>query len=429
MSNQADVIILGAGIVGCSIAFSLAKRGIKTLNLDALPASGYGSTSHSSAVIRPIYSHVTSCAIAHESRFIWKNWKDFIGVEDDRGYANYTECGGMVLVKEGEIDQYQANLDAMQEVGVQYEIINEQEIKTLYPDILLDSFGPPKPLNDDDFATKTEGRITSAIMVGAAGYVSDPQLACHNLQVAAEHLGAKFLFNQEVVEIQQQNGIVTGVVTKKGDLFSAKTIVNAAGPHSSEVNKLAGIKLNIGTRAEKHEVVYQSAESSCFSNIEKFIVDFDAGVYFRPDGKDVLIGSADPECDIPDVVNPNDFNENFTEQWTLQSYRAAQRFPDVGISNTARGTVGLYDVSGDWIPIYDKSELSGFFLAIGTSGNQFKNAPMIGEIMAQIIEAEQDGKGHDETPAQLNLPNIGRDVSLDFYSRNREKQSTNSVMA
>ena len=63
-----DAIIIGAGVIGSSIAFSLARSGLKTLNVDALPAAGYGSTSHSSAIIRPFYSHVEAASLAHEAR-------------------------------------------------------------------------------------------------------------------------------------------------------------------------------------------------------------------------------------------------------------------------------------------------------------------------------------------------------------------------
>lgn len=441
MRNNADVIILGAGIVGCSIAFALSKRGYKTLNIDALPAAGYGSTSHSSAVIRPIYSHITSCAIAHESRSIWKEWENFIDADDERGYAKYSECGGLVLVKDDDFTPYQSSLDAMSAVGVQFDILNERQIRESYPGIALDAFGPPRRLQEEDFGEVKEGRITSAILVEAAGYVSDPQLASHNLQIAAQNRGAEFLFNQKVVKIEQSSDEVKAVCLQNGERLAASIVINATGPHSKGINQLAGIELKINTQSVKHEVAYLEAPSSHFSKTEKFIVDFDAGVYTRPDGKDILIGSADPECDVIDVVDPDDYDAGFTEQWTVQAYRTAQRFPDLGISNTARGTVGIYDVSEDWIPIYDRSELNGFYLAMGTSGNQFKNAPLIGEIMAQIIE--QDGYcsdhvgrlksgvdgGHDTNPATLYLAHIDRNVCLDFFSRNRQLQSTSTVLA
>ena len=73
---ETEVVVIGAGVVGCSIAFALAQAGISSHNVDALPAPGYGSTSHSSAIIRPFYSHPTACAVAHQSRCHWLRWGD-----------------------------------------------------------------------------------------------------------------------------------------------------------------------------------------------------------------------------------------------------------------------------------------------------------------------------------------------------------------
>jgi len=100
--------------------------------------------------------------------------------------------------------------------------------------------------------------------------------------------------------------------------------------------------------------------------------------------------------------------------------RLAQRYPGLGIPNQTKGVVELYDVSDDWIPIYDKSDLPGFYMAVGTSGNQFKNAPIAGEMMADLIEACEAGHDHDRDPVTFRLKHIGRDVGIGFYSRLRE---------
>ena len=101
----------------------------------------------------------------------------------------------------------------------------------------------------------------------------------------------------------------------------------------------------------------------------------------------------------------------------------------IAFGGQASGVVALYDVSDDWIPIYDKSDLPGFYLAIGTSGNQFKNAPMIGDLMSTIILGTEKGADHDAAPFTLELSNLNRTISLGHYSRLREKQSTANVLA
>jgi sarcosine oxidase subunit beta len=91
-----------------------------------------------------------------------------------------------------------------------------------------------------------------------------------------------------------------------------------------------------------------------------------------------------------------------------------------------KGLVELYDVSDDWIPIYDKSDLPGFYMAVGTSGNQFKNAPIVGELMTALIEECENGRDHDRDPVPFHLRHIDRTVSLGFYSRKRKPDQRSS---
>lgn len=424
--NSYDAVIIGAGVIGCSIALALSRAGMTTLNVDQLPAPGYGSTSHSSAIIRPFYSHFTSVAIAHESRCRWRNWADFLDHTDESGMAQYQETGGLILVRDGTEDNYDANIKALDEAGVDYQWLTSAEVTAMYPGICLDAFGPPRARESTGFGEPVEGRLSGGIYLPEAGYVSDPQLAAHNLASAATRLGARFTYNTSITDISQHHHAVTGVRLNAIEAVSTPIVINAAGPHSSKINDLARVSasLPIKTNAHRHEVAYLKAPPG-YQAQAGFIADLDAGVYQRPDGQDMLIGSADPACDEADIVDPDAPVRGFTEQWTTQVLRAAQRWPALGIENSARGTVGLYDVSDDWIPIYDKTDLSGYYLAIGTSGNQFKNAPLVGDIMREVITADD----HDRSPATLSLEHLQRTVVLDFYSRLREVQQTRSVLA
>jgi sarcosine oxidase subunit beta len=91
--------------------------------------------------------------------------------------------------------------------------------------------------------------------------------------------------------------------------------------------------------------------------------------------------------------------------------------------------VGVYDVATDWTPIYDKTAAPGFFVAIGTSGNQFKNGPVIGEFMNAIIDATAAGRDHDTDPATYTGPTTGHTVDLGFYSRLREPAANSGTVA
>ncbi len=96
------------------------------------------------------------------------------------------------------------------------------------------------------------------------------------------------------------------------------------------------------------------------------------------------------------------------------------RIPNLPIPNKPQGIVDLYDVSDDWYPIYDKSSLPGYYLAIGTSGNQYKNAPAVGSFMSELIQYCEDGNNHDKNPMQYKMKYIKHTLDIGFFSRNRE---------
>jgi len=433
MNQRYDVIVVGAGIIGCCIAFELSKRGLRTVNIDKLPASGYGSTSGSCAIIRTHYSTIDGCALAYEGVFIWRRWAAYIGVADERGLALYHNTGCMVLATES--NDYLAPMCArLDEIGIPWEPWDRAKIMEKLPYYDLRRFGPAKRLDDPSFGEPSEGVLNRAIFFPDAGYVSDPQLATHNVQRAAEAKGAEFRFNAEITQIRQAGGRVAGVALADGTQIDAPVVVNVAGPHSSRINDMAGVRdgMNIQTRALRQEVAHVPAPPGVDFERDGFILtDSDIGIYGRPEiGNHILIGSEDPECDPREWVDPDDYNKDFTDQWTVQVHRAAQRIPTLPIPSRMRGIVDLYDVSDDWIPIYDRSDLDGFYMAIGTSGNQFKNAPLAGMMMADLIQAVEAGHDHDADPLTFTLSQIGRDINLGFYSRRREinKDSSFSVL-
>ena len=124
--------------------------------------------------------------------------------------------------------------------------------------------------------------------------------------------------------------------------------------------------------------------------------------------------------DDPDGVSLNPTVSRFE----AQVWRLARRIPELGIPTRPLGIAGVYDVTPDWVPIYDRTSLPGFYVAIGTSGNQFKNAPLVGEIMREIISASENGHDHDTNPLTIKCAHTGLDLDLSAFSRNREEFST-----
>ena len=422
MSKNFDAIIIGAGIIGACTAYALSKKGWRTVNVDKLPAAGYGSTSGSCAIIRTHYSTLDGSAMAYEGFFYWDDWPGYIGVGDERGLAKFHKTGCMVMKTEAN-NYLGAICSHMDALGIPWEDWGPDEIVKRLPFYDLGRYGPPKLPDDPEFGVG-DGAMTGAVYFPCAGYISDPQLSTHNVQRAAEAAGARFLFNSEVAEILQDGGRTRGVRLGSGEALEAPVVVNVAGPHSAKINRMAGVEtgMTIKTRALRQEVAHVPAPAGYDFESDGLVTsDSDIGCYCRPEiGNHILIGSEDPECDEREWVDPDDYNREFTDQWKAQVYRVAQRIPSLGISSRMRGVVDLYDVSDDWIPIYDKSDLPGFYMAIGTSGNQFKNAPVAGAMMAALIEYCEGGNDHDAAPLEFLLERIDRKVDVGFYSRRRK---------
>jgi sarcosine oxidase subunit beta len=421
-TSSFDAVIIGAGVIGCSIALALSRKGYRTLNVDRLPAAGYGSTSSSAAIIRPYYSTVEGTALAYEGHFYWRDWADFVGLGDDAALINYVQCGCLVLMPAGE-DRLAATQRTLSAVGVPFEVLGPDEVQNRAPTINLQSFAPPKRIDDPAFGVPNDTSLPGAIFCPTGGYINDPQLACANLAEASAARGAAYRFNVNVTQILQSGGRVTGVILGNGERIDAPVVINAAGPHSCAINALANVagEMTITTGAMKQEVVHVPAPAGFdFSGSGSIITDADAGIYMRPEvGNHMLIGSMEPACDTLEWTDADTFQPDLSEQSTNQLWRAAQRFPTLGIPNQPQGLAALYDVSSDWIPIYDRSDLEGYFMAIGTSGNQFKNAPIVGEMMAELVAYCMGGGDHDADPLRFHLRHIDRDISLSFFSRKR----------
>jgi len=429
MSKQYDAIIIGAGIIGGAVGLELAKRGSRTLNIDKLPAAGYGSTSNTCAIIRFHYSTAEGVAMARESYYSWLDWPKHVGAPDEKGMAHYINTGCLVIKNE-ENDYLENVMAYLDDLKVAYRELGPKELAEFLPFVDTRQFGPPVLAEDPRFGQPTGGAIAGAIYVPESGFVNDPQLACHNQQRGCEARSGQFLFNAEVVEILNEDGRAAGVKLADGTEMLAPVVVNAAGPHSFKINRMAGVEdgMRIRTRALKREVCHVPAPKGLDFNLQGTIIsDGDTGSYARPEvGNNLLVGSQDPECDAREWVDPDDYDQSFTVQWKTQVMRKAQRIPSLPIPEQQRGVVDLYDVSDDWIPIYDVSDLPGFYMAVGTSGNQFKNAPVVGKLMAELIGKVEAGHDHDNDPVQFNFAYTRRTCNVGFFSRLREVHQDSS---
>jgi len=429
MNKTYDAIIIGAGIIGASIAFELSKRGKKTLNVDMLPAAGYGSTSYSCAIIRTHYSNLDSTALAYENFFRWQDWAGHLGVEDELGFAKFHQPGCLVM-KTAANNGLVHMIEHMKTLDIPWQDWTSADVMNRFPFLDLRKYAPPKLPDHPDFAEPTGGEIEGAIYFPQAGYMSDPQLCTHNVQRAAEHHGAEFRFKTRVAHIRTENARVIGATMENGESYDAPVVINVAGPHSSKINEMAGVATSMAltTRALREEVAQVDAPQGFdFEHEGVIFSDSDVGCYARPEiGNRMVVGGENPPCDPEDWVDPDNYSEDQSDQMRNQVMRLAQRMPTLGIPGRMAGVVSCYDVTPDWIPIYDRSDLDGFYMAVGTSGNQFKNAPIVGEMMADLIEACQNGHDHDRDPVVFPLERLGRPLSIGFFSRNRKINTESS---
>jgi sarcosine oxidase, subunit beta len=429
--ETADAVVVGAGVIGAATALELARAGRQVVVVDRLAGPGQGSTGASSAVVRFNYSTIDGIAASWEARHYWQNWADHLGHPRTGGALARLWPTGLVML-DAPVAPKERVLDMFDEIGVPYEDWDPATLAARVPGIDPGRFWPPKRLEDDGFWDEPDGQI-GAFFNPDAGFVDDPQLAAANLADAAVRNGVRFAYRSHVAGVRQAGGRVTGVDLAAGGVVSAPVVVNAAGPWSSGLNRLAGVgdDFTISVRPMRQEVHHVPAPPG-FNQGDRLgpvIADLDLGTYMRgTPGDGLLIGGTEPPCEpLQWLDRPEDAAPNPTVAlYEAQVTRAARRLPALTIPPAPRGIVGVYDVASDWTPVYDRTALDGFYVAIGTSGNQFKNAPLAGRFMAAIIDAVESGHDHDADPVRCTGRYTGVVVNLGTFSRHRPVNAASS---
>ena len=429
MTNTSDVIIVGAGVVGASTALELSRAGYAVTVVDKTGGPGHGSTSASSAVVRFNYSTWDGVAAAWESRFRWEKWGDHLGHRDPDGLARYVRCGLAFLDIEAIPAGGMSTL--FEQAGIPHEHWDSARLTASVPGIDVGRYFPPKPVRSDDFFVAANGDL-GATFTPDAGYVDDPQRAAANLARAAERAGASFRFRRTVTALEH-SGAVWRAELDGLETLEAPIVVNAAGPWSTGLNRLAGVGGDFTVtvmplRQEVHHVPLPESLRGLESP-PPILADLDLGTYLRTDSDhSLLIGGTEPACDPLEWIDDPDLADSrpTRERFEAQVYRAARRLPDLTVPTRPRGVAGVYDAASDWTPIYDRTDESGYYVAMGTSGNQFKNAPVIGSFMATLIDHVESGHDHDANPVHYVAPHTGHTINLGVFSRRRSPNEASS---
>lgn len=354
MKRTADVVIIGGGVMGCSILYNLARRGVTNTLLVEKDVLGSGSTGRSQAICRMHYSNPVTASMAWESLKLFTNFDDAVG-----GPSGFVKTGYLVIVESVERPGLERNVAMQQELGISTGLITSAELRDLAPMI--------------DIA---EGECLA--WEPGSGY-ADPYLVTTTYASAARALGAEIQLRTPAAAIEVTGSRVRAVVTNQGRVETPVVVV-AAGPWSRQELAKVGIELPLIT--VRHQV------ASLTRPVEQLphhptVGDIAQSFSFRPDGAAMtLVGFGEDE-----EVDVEAYNQGVDMAGVAETLaRLARRMPAMADSYFRGGWSGLFVVTPDWHPILDRMPgVEGLYCAVGFSGHGFKLSPMIGATMAELI--------------------------------------------
>jgi len=362
MSETFDAIVVGAGVVGASTAFHLAKLGgLKVCVVDR-GAVCTGGTAKSCAIVRSHYSVSTNTELTVKSIEMFGQFKDWL--EDDEAESGFVNSGYIIVAPEGDFaDKLADNLAMQAGVGADTYQISKEEALERHPLLALDD-------------AKTIGYEPDS------GY-ADPYMTTSSFINAARRKGVVIKTDCATESLIIEGGKVKGVKTSQGTLY-AETVVVAIGPWSRTLTDPAGI--DIPLEVSRHTVLTLKA-SEAYNARLPIVKDLATGnkMYFRPaSGGVVLVGTGDHGDPITD---PDVMDENVGDDFVLhQGGQIACRMPSFTDASLTASWVGAYDITPDWNPVLGfLPDVGGLMVNFGFSGHGFKLAPAIGKVQAQTV--------------------------------------------
>ncbi len=359
MTETADILIIGGGVMGTSIAYHLGQqRGgrIVLLERDAL---ANGTTGRSGAIVRQHYSNDFTIRMAKESLAVFQHFDEMIG-----GDCGFITTGMLVMTNAQGADALRANVQMQQEQGVNTHLISASEIREVTPEY------------------SGEG-VALACYEPDTG-VADPVATTYCFAQAARNYGAIIREGVTVTHILKQQERVTGVRTIEGDVL-APTIVLAANVWSKRLAQPLGIMLPVTPTRHPMIALRRPNDFGGRAGMHAVALDLTRNIYLRPDiGGVTLVGST---ADVLTASDPDNYAQGLSEQ-EIGHFRttAGACLPALSRAVPRGGWAGIYDDTPDFHPILDRlSPFDGLYCAVGFSGHGFKLSPVIGQWMAQLI--------------------------------------------
>jgi len=356
MTRTADVVIIGGGVTGVSIAFHLAGLGVRRIVVLERRFLASGGTGRSVGIVRQLYPTPETSAMVRRSLDVFQRFGDAVG-----GDAGYVACGVLIGVSQAMRPKLETNLAMQRGLGIRAEIVEPGDVARVEP--AIDPAG-----------------LGAVLWEPESGY-GDPTAVTLAYADAARRRGVTIEQGVEVTALRVEGARVRGVDTS-GGAIDTPIVVNASGLWSPRVARLAGIELPIVIGRHPVFVVERGTAIAA----HRVYLDLAGGSYARPEtGGLTLTGSlTDDETEHP--MDPELLGaEAGFEEASVVLERTGRAMPQLADARYRRGYAGAFDITPDWMPILDQTGPTGFFTAAGMSGHGFKLSPAVGEMMAALI--------------------------------------------
>jgi len=372
VKSTAEAVIIGGGVMGCSIAYNLAARGMTDVVLLERDVLGSGSTGRSTATVHSHYSIEVLARMAWHSLHVFRNFNDVVG-----GECGFTETGHLVFAGRGDYALMSASVALQQEAGIETSIISPRQAAEIAPEFVVDDCAAIAYEPISGYADASGTALAYATRARQMGVTMDLQSPATGLEI--------------------DGGRVTSVVAGQ-DRISTSLAIVAAGPWSK--NFVAPYGINLPLNVTRHEVAAFRMPSGR-SNGLPGASDLANQIYLRPEGDGlVLVGSGGPGeiVEDPEVYGHRPTQGFIESVWS----RLAKRIPIMASAEYTTGFAGLYTSTPDRLPIMDLiSGIEGLFICAGFSGHGFKLAPAVGAAMAELV-LDGQASSIDISPLRLS---------------------------
>lgn len=352
--------MIGAGVIGTSVAWNLAALGAKRVLVLDRGQIGAGTTAQSSGILRTHYSVIENVQLAQRS---WQVFTDFAAhLQDEDAASGLVHCGYLIAAPDGSrLEPLRKALAAQQAQGIPLELLSPEQASERLPIC----------------------RFDDAALIGfepQAGF-ADAYLVATSYARAARRRGVRIMEGVEVRQLVLQDGKVCGVETSQGR-FNAPVVVSAQNIWSTALARWTGIDMPV--KAERHTVLALEGPQAYSYQMPVYKDLGSSGMLYCRSygGRQMLVseGIVGQTLALPDN-EPGDVSMDYVAEVGAQ---AAERFPSFETAGLASSWTGVYDVTPDWNPVLGRiPDVPGLVVGFGFSGHGFKLSPAVGRVLAQ----------------------------------------------